>query len=146
MKLSRTAKVVLEKRYLLKDEKGDVIETPEEMCWRVAKAIAKAEEAYGNDPDHWAKKFFDLMWNQIFMPNSPTLMNAGTELSQLSACFVIPVEDSIDGIFKALWDMAKVQKSGGGCIDGKAKIVFENDSRLHVLSLEEVYERYNEIV
>ncbi len=114
MKLSRTAEVVLKKRYLLKDDKGEVIETPEEMCWRVARAIAKAEERYGNDPEEWAKKFFDLMYNQIFLPNSPTLMNAGTELNQLSACFVIPVEDSIDGIFKALWDMAKVQKSGGG--------------------------------
>ncbi len=114
MKLNRTAEVVLKKRYLLKDENGRVIETPEEMCWRVAKAIAKAEEAYGNDSKEWAKKFFDIIYNQMFMPNSPTLMNAGTELNQLSACFVIPVEDSIDGIFKALWDMAKVQKSGGG--------------------------------
>jgi ribonucleoside-diphosphate reductase alpha chain len=114
MKLSRTAEVVLKKRYLLKDDKGNVIETPEEMCWRVARAIAKAEENYGNDVEYWAKKFFDLIWNQVFMPNSPTLMNAGTELNQLSACFVIPVEDSIDGIFKALWDMARVQKSGGG--------------------------------
>ncbi len=114
MKLSKTAEIVLRKRYLLKDEKGNVIETPEQMCWRVANAIAKAEELYGNNPDEWAKKFFDLMWNQLFLPNSPTLMNAGTELNQLSACFVIPVEDSIDGIFKALWDMAKVQKSGGG--------------------------------
>ncbi|MBO8182510.1 MAG: vitamin B12-dependent ribonucleotide reductase [Archaeoglobus sp.] len=114
MELSRTAEVVLQKRYLLKDEDGKVIETPEEMCWRVAKAIAKAEENYGNDVEHWAKKFFDLIYNQIFMPNSPTLMNAGTSLNQLSACFVIPVEDSIEGIFKALTDMAKVQKSGGG--------------------------------
>ncbi len=114
MKLSRTAEVVLKKRYLLKDDKGEVIETPEEMCWRVARAIAKAEEKYGNDSEEWAKKFFKLMYDQIFLPNSPTLMNAGTELNQLSACFVIPVEDSIDGIFKALWDMAKVQKSGGG--------------------------------
>lgn len=114
MKLSRTAEVVLRKRYLLKDEKGNVVETPEQICWRVARAIAKAEELYGNDSEEWAKKFFELMWNQEFLPNSPTLMNAGTELNQLSACFVIPVDDSIDGIFKALWDMAKVQKSGGG--------------------------------
>ncbi len=114
MKLSRTAEVVLRKRYLLKDENGNITETPEQMCWRVARAIAKAEEAYGNDSEEWAEKFFRIMWNQEFLPNSPTLMNAGTELNQLSACFVIPVEDSIDGIFKALWDMAKVQKSGGG--------------------------------
>jgi ribonucleoside-diphosphate reductase alpha chain len=114
MKLNRTAEVVLKKRYLLKDEKGNVIETPEEMCWRVARAIAKAEEEYGNDSEKWARKFFEIIYNQEFMPNSPTLMNAGTELNQLSACFVIPVDDSIDGIFKALWDMARVQKSGGG--------------------------------
>ncbi|MET1124818.1 MAG: vitamin B12-dependent ribonucleotide reductase [Archaeoglobaceae archaeon] len=114
MKLSRTAEVVLKKRYLLKDERGNVVETPEQMCWRVARAIAKAEELYGNDSEEWAKKFFEIMWNQEFLPNSPTLMNAGTELNQLSACFVIPVDDSIDGIFRALWDMARVQKSGGG--------------------------------
>ncbi|MCS7130749.1 MAG: adenosylcobalamin-dependent ribonucleoside-diphosphate reductase, partial [Archaeoglobaceae archaeon] len=114
MILGKTAETVLRKRYLLKNEKGELVETPEQMCWRVANAVASAEENYGGDSKHWAKKFFDLMWNQEFMPNSPTLMNAGTPLGQLSACFVLPVEDSIDGIFKALWDMAKVQKSGGG--------------------------------
>lgn len=114
MILGKTAETVLKKRYLLKNEKGEIIETPEEMCWRVANAVASAEENYGGNSKHWAKKFFDLIWNQEFMPNSPTLMNAGTPLGQLSACFVLPVEDSIDGIFKALWDMAKVQKSGGG--------------------------------
>lgn len=114
MILGKTAETVLRKRYLLKNENGEVVETPEQMCWRVANAIARAEENYGGDSRHWAKKFFDMMWNQEFMPNSPTLMNAGTPLGQLSACFVLPVEDSIDGIFKALWDMARVQKSGGG--------------------------------
>ena len=114
MIIGKTAETVLRKRYLLKNEKGEVIETPEQMCWRVANAVASAEENYGGNPEFWAKKFFDLMWNQEFMPNSPTLMNAGTPLGQLSACFVLPIEDSIDGIFKALWDMAKVQKSGGG--------------------------------
>lgn len=114
MKISKTAETVLEKRYLSKDEEGKVTETPEEMLWRVARAIAKAEEAYGGDVDTISKHFYNIMSKQQFMPNSPTLMNAGTELSQLSACFVIPVSDSIDGIFKALWDMAKVQKSGGG--------------------------------
>ncbi|MEM3896600.1 MAG: adenosylcobalamin-dependent ribonucleoside-diphosphate reductase, partial [Archaeoglobaceae archaeon] len=114
MILSKTAETVLKKRYLLKNDRGEVVETPEQMFWRVANAIASAEENYGNNPKPWAEKFFRIMWNQEFMPNSPTLMNAGTPLGQLSACFVIPVEDSIDGIFKALWDMARVQKSGGG--------------------------------
>jgi ribonucleoside-diphosphate reductase alpha chain len=114
MELSKTAEVVLQKRYLMKDETGKVIETPEEMCWRVAKSIARAEENYGGNSDYWAEKFFEIIHNQLFMPNSPTLMNAGTSLHQLSACFVIPIEDSIEGIFKALTDMAKVQKSGGG--------------------------------
>ena len=114
MKLTKTAEIVLKKRYLLKDNEGNIIETPEQMLWRVANAIAKAEELYGGNPGEMAKKFFKIMDEQLFLPNSPTLMNAGTELNQLSACFVIPIEDSIDGIFKALWDMAKVQKSGGG--------------------------------
>ena len=113
MKLTRTAEVVLKKRYLLRNDKGEIIETPEEMLWRVARAVASAEEKYGGDSDKMAKAFFNVMDEQLFLPNSPTLMNAGTDLN-LSACFVIPVEDSIDGIFKALWDMAKVQKSGGG--------------------------------
>ncbi len=113
MRLTKTAEVVLRKRYLLRNEKGEVIETPEEMLWRVAKAVASAEEKYGGDSEKVAKAFFNIMDEQLFLPNSPTLMNAGTNLN-LSACFVIPVEDSIDGIFKALWDMAKVQKSGGG--------------------------------
>ena len=114
MELNGTAKVVLEKRYLLKNEKGEPVETPDEMLWRVANAIAEAELNYGGDPDVWGRKFYEIMNRQEFMPNSPTLMNAGTPLGQLSACFVIPVDDSIDGIFKALWDMARVQKSGGG--------------------------------
>ncbi len=114
MELNGTAKVVLEKRYLLKNEKGEPVETPDEMLWRVANAIGDAELNYGGNAEEWAKKFYEIMNNQEFMPNSPTLMNAGTPLGQLSACFVIPVDDSIDGIFKALWDMARVQKSGGG--------------------------------
>ncbi len=114
MKLTRTAEVVLKKRYLLRDEKGNTIETPEQMLWRVANAIARPEENYGGDVKKTAKQFFEIMDDQLFLPNSPTLMNAGSDLNQLSACFVIPVEDSINGIFKALWDMARVQKSGGG--------------------------------
>jgi len=114
MKLTKTAEVVLKKRYLLRDEEGNVVETPEQMLLRVANTIALPEEKYGGDAKRTAKHFFEMMDGQLFLPNSPTLMNAGSELNQLSACFVIPVEDSINGIFKALWDMARVQKSGGG--------------------------------
>ena len=142
MKLTKTAEIVLKKRYLLKDDEGNVIETPEQMLWRVANAIAKAEEFYGGNPDEMAKKFFKIMDEQLFLPNSPTLMNAGTELNQLSACFVIPIEDSIDGIFKALWDMAKVQKSGGGCINGDSLIFIEHeDGRREILKIRELFER-----
>ncbi|WP_457549202.1 ribonucleotide reductase N-terminal alpha domain-containing protein, partial [Archaeoglobus sp.] len=142
MKLTKTAEIVLKKRYLLRDDEGNIIETPEQMLWRVANAIAKAEELYGGNPDEMAKKFFKIMDEQLFLPNSPTLMNAGTELNQLSACFVIPIEDSIDGIFKALWDMAKVQKSGGGCINGDSLIFIEHeDGRREILKIRELFER-----
>ena len=142
MKLTKTAEIVLKKRYLLRDDEGNVIETPEQMLWRVANAIAKAEELYGGNPSEMAKKFFKIMDEQLFLPNSPTLMNAGTELNQLSACFVIPIEDSIDGIFKALWDMAKVQKSGGGCINGDSLIFIEHeDGKREILKIRELFER-----
>ncbi len=114
--LSETAKRVLEARYLLRSEDGRIIESPEEMFRRVAKSIADAEIQYGGYK--WAERmedeFFFLLSNFLFLPNSPTLMNAGTSLGQLSACFVLPVEDSLDSIFKALSDMAKIQQSGGG--------------------------------
>ena len=142
MELTKTAEIVLKKRYLLRDDEGNVIETPEQMLWRVANAIAKAEELYGGNPDEIAKKFFKIMDEQLFLPNSPTLMNAGTELNQLSACFVIPIEDSIDGIFKALWEMAKVQKSGGGCINGDSLIFIEHeDGKREILKIRELFER-----
>jgi ribonucleoside-diphosphate reductase alpha chain len=106
LKLSVNALKVLEERYLLKDSKGNIIETPTEMFRRVAKAIANNKSEQG--------KFFNAMKNLEFLPNSPTLMNAGTNLGQLSACFVLPIEDSLDSIFKTLDDMAIIQQSGGG--------------------------------
>jgi len=115
---SRQAKRVLEERYLQRDSKGEIIETPEEMCWRVALDIASAEKDYGADDktvNKWAVKFYDLMLDQYFLPNSPTLMNAGTNTDlQYSACYVLPVEDSLESIFGTLKNTALVHQSGGG--------------------------------
>ncbi len=114
VKLTKNAMKVLEKRYLRKDENGKVIETPEEMFLRVARNIAKADEKYGGDVKKAEKEFYDMMANLYFLPNSPTLMNAGTSIQQLSACFVLPVEDSMDKIFETLKHTALIHQSGGG--------------------------------
>ncbi|NMB20407.1 MAG: vitamin B12-dependent ribonucleotide reductase [Firmicutes bacterium] len=108
MLLSDNARTVLERRYLAKVD-GNVVETPEDMLRRVAKSVAQFED----DPQ-WEERFFEVMDNLEFLPNSPTLMNAGRELQQLSACFVLPVEDSMEGIFETLKNTALIQKSGGG--------------------------------
>lgn len=116
LQLSDNAKTVLERRYLKKDANGKVIETPEKMFRRVAHHIAKAEMKYG-DASHVQKMeeiFYGLMTEFKFLPNSPTLMNAGRSLGQLAACFVLPVEDSMEGIFDALKNAALIHKSGGG--------------------------------
>lgn len=105
---------VLEKRYLLKDETGRIVEDPEDMFWRVVKAVSRAERLYGSDPLEVEKEFYNLMSSLEFLPNSPTLMNAGTPINQLSACFVLPVGDSVNEIFDALKYMALIHKSGGG--------------------------------
>ncbi|MFW6158312.1 MAG: adenosylcobalamin-dependent ribonucleoside-diphosphate reductase [Planctomycetota bacterium] len=114
IKLTPNAETVLQHRYLAKDERGEVVETPEEMFRRVAGAVAAAEERFGESPDAVAGPFFEAMSRLDFLPNSPTLMNAGTSLGQMSACFVLPVPDSIDGIFTAVKQMAIVHQSGGG--------------------------------
>lgn len=116
LKLTVNAVNVLKKRYLLKDERGRVVETPDQMFRRVARAVAAAEALYDPQADTaaWEEEFYRLMVSLEFLPNSPTLMNAGTEVGQLSACFVLPVEDSIPGIFDAVKNMALVHKSGGG--------------------------------
>lgn len=114
--LSENAKRVLERRYLKKDSRGRVIEKPEQMFRRVAHHIAKAEKNYGDD-SHVKKMeeiFYEMMTEFKFLPNSPTLMNAGRRLGQLAACFVLPVEDSMEGIFDALKNAALIHKSGGG--------------------------------
>lgn len=114
MELSENALKVLQARYLLKDEHGQVIETPEGLFHRVASTIASAEKLYGNDAPSWEEKFYELMANLKFLPNSPTLMNAGKSIGQLAACFVLPVEDSMQSIFDTLKNAALILQSGGG--------------------------------
>ncbi len=117
LNLSDNARRVLRKRYLRKDSLGNVIETPEEMFRRVARHIAKAEKKFGGDEERVKQIrdiFYTIMTEFKFLPNSPTLMNAGRRLGQLAACFVLPVEDSMEGIFGALRNAALIHKSGGG--------------------------------
>lgn len=114
--LSHNAIRVLESRYLLKNSDGSIVETPEQLFKRVAHHIANAEHLLNNSEQqlHWEKEFFAVMSRLEFLPNSPTLMNAGLPLNQLSACFVLPVEDSIADIFTTLKNTALIQQSGGG--------------------------------
>lgn len=114
--LSAHARKILEGRYLKKDEAGNLKETPEEMFWRVAENVAQGDLIYNSQQDlnPLTLAFYEMMASLLFLPNSPTLMNAGTKLQQLSACFVLPIEDSMESIFETLKNAALIHKSGGG--------------------------------
>src|SRR3954467_12147891 len=119
--LNANALTVLERRYLVKDDQGKPVERPEDLFWRVARTIAAPDKTYGASNravESLAETFYELMATRVWMPNSPTLMNAGRPLGQLSACFVLPVEDALSngrsGIYDTLRAMALVHQSGGG--------------------------------
>jgi ribonucleoside-diphosphate reductase alpha chain len=111
---SPSAWEVLRHRYLRKDQHGAIVETPEEMFQRVARAVAAVEANYRGNVAQWEETFFHLLSTLQFLPNSPTLMNAGMRQGQLAACFVLPIEDSLESIFQAVKDMALIHQSGGG--------------------------------
>jgi ribonucleoside-diphosphate reductase alpha chain len=113
-KLTVNALEVLRQRYLLRDESERIIESPAQLFGRVAKAVARPDGKYGAKPEETGKTFYGMMSRLEFIPNTPTLFNAGTELGQLSACFVLPVEDSLEGIFTSAKNMALIEQSGGG--------------------------------
>ena len=115
--LSENAVKVLEKRYLKRDKSGNCVEKPADMFRRVARAIAEGDFKFGASESYvgeLTERFYKAITNRYFMPNSPTLMNAGRELGQLAACFVLPVEDSLEGIFETVKNTALIHKSGGG--------------------------------
>ncbi|NNF39644.1 MAG: vitamin B12-dependent ribonucleotide reductase [Gemmatimonadetes bacterium] len=133
--MTDNARIVLGKRYLKKDEEGEPVEAPETMFWRVARVIAQADARYGaSEPaiEELAREFYALMTTGTFEPNSPTLMNAGRPLGQLSACFVLPVDDALSngrsGIYDTLKAMALVHQSGGGTGFGFSRLRPEGDN------------------
>ena len=124
------AHIVLRKRYLKRSVSGEILEKPADMILRVAEAVASAEEKFGNDVQQTTIVFYNMIAKKEFLPNSPTLMNAGRELGQLSACFVLPIEDSMESIFSAVKNTALIHKSGGGTGFSFSKIRPANDTVL----------------
>jgi ribonucleoside-diphosphate reductase alpha chain len=128
--LTDNAHTVLARRYLKKNAAGEPIETPRDLFWRVARVIAGEDARYGASEAHvhsTAVRFYDMMADGLFEPNSPTLMNAGRPLGQLSACFVLPVPDSLEGIYETLRDMALIHQSGGGTGFGFSRLRPQGD-------------------
>ncbi len=127
VELSDNARRILQARYLKKNSEGEIIETPEEMFYRVAQNIASANQKYDEPVEPDLQEFYEVMTELEFLPNSPTLMNAGNDLQQLSACFVLPVEDSMEGIFEAIKNSALIHKSGGGTGFSFSRLRPQND-------------------
>lgn len=115
--LTKNALKVLEKRYLKRDKNGNCIETPQDMFRRVADTIASGDLEFGKtskDVQNLSDRFYNAITHRYFMPNSPTLMNAGRDLGQLAACFVLPIDDSLESIFETIKNTALIHQSGGG--------------------------------